>query len=93
MRVFTTTEIAAELFNTTTQTIRNWIADGSLKAAPRLGSRREVLRIYVASLAERAGMTVDAVNAAISEIEIRQKTERANRPGALPAALSVTLSG
>jgi hypothetical protein len=89
MRVFTTTEIAAEFFNTTTQTIRNWIADGSLKVAPRLGSRREVLRIYVVSLAERAGMSIDAVEAVINEIETRQRTERANKPGALTTVPSV----
>jgi DNA-binding transcriptional MerR regulator len=71
MRVFTTTEIAAEIFGTTTQTIRNWIADGSLKTAPRLGTRREVMRIYVASLAERAGMSVEEINKVIDGTEAR----------------------
>lgn len=85
-KVFTTTEIAAEFFGTTTQTIRNWIADGSLKAAPRLGTRREVLRPYVSSVAERAGLPVNEVIEAIEGIEARQREERANKPGALIAA-------
>jgi DNA-binding transcriptional MerR regulator len=94
MRVFTTTEVAAEIFNTTTQTIRNWIAEGSLRSAPRSGSRREVLRIYVTSLAERAGLPVEEINGLIDAIEARERAERsANKPGALPAVLSVaTLS-
>lgn len=94
MPVFTTTEVAAEFFGTTTQTIRNWVADGSLKAAPRLGTRREVLRLYVASIAERAGLPLEEVNRAIDEIEERQRTERANKPGALATVPSATaLSG
>jgi predicted transcriptional regulator len=86
MRVFTTTEIAAEIFGTTTQTIRNWIADKSLKTAPRLGTRREVLRIYVASVAERAGMSTEDVNTLIDGIEARQKERAINKTGALIAA-------
>lgn len=86
MKVFTTTEITAEFFGTTTQTIRNWVTEGSLKAAPRLSSRREVLRIYVASIAERAGLPVDQVERSITAIEEVQRSERANKPGALAAA-------
>jgi DNA-binding transcriptional MerR regulator len=84
MRVFTTTEITAEIFGTTTQTIRNWIADGSLKTAPRLGTRREVMRIYVSSVAERAGMSVEEINKVIDETEARLSA--INKSGALIAA-------
>jgi DNA-binding transcriptional MerR regulator len=86
MRVFTTTEIAAEIFGTTTQTIRNWIADGSLRTAPRLGTRREVMRIYVASLAERAGMSVEDISRLIEETERRLKAAATNKSGALLVA-------
>lgn len=86
MRVFTTSEIAAELFSTSTQTIRNWVAEGSLTAAPRRDSRREVLRITVASLATRAGMSVAEVTAFIDAVEAREKAaRRANKPEALHA--------
>jgi DNA-binding transcriptional MerR regulator len=86
MRVFTTTEIAAEIFGTTTQTIRNWIADGSLKAAPRLSSRRTVLRIFVSSVAERAGLSTDEVIKLIDDMEARHEKSSTNKPGALIAA-------
>lgn len=87
LQVFTTTEVAAEIFSTTTQTIRNWVAEGSLKAAPRVGKRREVLRIYVTSMAERAGLSVEEISKHVTAIEERQRLERsANKPGALVAA-------
>lgn len=86
VQVFTTTEVAAEIFGTTTQTIRNWVADGSLKAAPRIGTRREVLRIYVSSIAERAGLTVEEVARVVASIEEQQRAQRANKPEALVAA-------
>lgn len=92
MRVFATTEVAAEIFGTTTQTIRNWVAEGSLKTAPRRGGRREVLRIYVASLAERAGLSVEEINTIIDGIEARQRERgQTNKPTALSAVMSTPI--
>jgi DNA-binding transcriptional MerR regulator len=87
VRVFTTTEVVAEIFGTSTQTIRNWIVDGSLKSAPRSGNRRDVRRIYVTAVAERAGLPLDEINQLIDAIESRQRggNER-NKPKTLGAA-------
>jgi excisionase family DNA binding protein len=87
MRVFVTTEIAAELFGVSTQTIRNWIKEGALRTAPSIGTRREIHRIYLASVAERAGLEVAEVDRLVTAIESRQTEDRAiNKTGALLAA-------
>lgn len=84
-RVFATPEEAARIFDTTPQTIRSWIAEGRLKTAPRIGRRH---RIYVESIAELAGITVERVNDVLDALERAGKGGTINEPGALSAVLS-----
>lgn len=61
--VFVSPEEAAWVFATTPQTIRSWIAEGKLRTAPRLGRRH---RIYIESIAEQSGLSVDRVREIIA---------------------------
>lgn len=60
---FATAEEAAWVFEVTPQTIRQWVAEGKLRTAPRLGRKH---RIYVESIAEQAGLSVERVSAIIT---------------------------
>ena len=73
---FATAEEAAWVFEVTPQTIRQWVAEGKLKTAPRLGRKH---RIYVESIAEQAGLTVERVSEII--IAGRQVSTSAQRSG------------
>lgn len=79
-RVFANPDEAAQIFETTPQTIRSWIAEGKLRTAPRLGRRH---RIYVDSIAEQAGITVERVNEIIDALERGKKDGTINEPGPL----------
>jgi excisionase family DNA binding protein len=55
---FVSPEEAAWVFGATPQTIRAWIAEGTLKTAPRVGRRH---RIYIESVAEKSGLSMEQV--------------------------------
>ena len=71
-RAFVTPEEAAWVFDTTPRTIRSWIVEGKLRTAPRLGRKH---RIYIESVAEQAGLTVERVAQIIDAEERRQRSE------------------
>lgn len=75
--VFVSPEEAAIVFGTTPQTIRAWIAEGKLRTAPRVGRKH---RIFVESVAEQAGLSVERVH------ELITSARAINKTGALMAA-------
>lgn len=91
MRIFVTPDEAARILDRTPQTIRNWIADGVLETAPRVGRKHS---IYVKSLAELAGLSIDEVVQLLDQMERkaeaealeRRKQRIINKPGALLSA-------
>jgi DNA-binding transcriptional MerR regulator len=92
MRIFATPDEAATILNRTPQTIRNWIADGILETAPRVGRKHS---IYVRSIAELAGLDVEEVKRLLDEMETkaaqeareRRKQRIINKPGALASVV------
>jgi excisionase family DNA binding protein len=68
---FATAEEAAWVFEVAPQTIRQWIAEGKLRTAPRLGRKH---RIYVESIAEQSGFSVERV----SEIIVAGRQSQSN---------------
>jgi hypothetical protein len=85
-RVFASPEEAAHIFDTTPQTIRAWIAAGKLRTAPRLGRKH---LIYVESIAEQAGISVERVNQIIDTLERRTRGDTINEPGAVISVVGV----
>jgi predicted site-specific integrase-resolvase len=86
-RAFLSPEQAAWVFDTTSRTIRSWIVEGKLKTAPRLGRKH---RIFVESVAEQAGLSVERVNEIVDAEERRQDEGNAiNKPRALISATGV----
>lgn len=91
MRIFATPDEAAKILDRTPQTIRKWIADDVLETAPRVGRKHS---IYVKSLAELAGLSVEEVTQLLDQMEQkaedeareRRKQRIINKPGALLSA-------
>lgn len=76
MRLLVSPEEAAEILDRTPRTIRNWIADGVLEAAPRVGRKHS---IYVRSIAELAGLSIEEVTKALDSIDERKAREALER--------------
>ena len=93
MRIFATPDEAARILNRTPQTIRNWIAEGILDTAPRVGRKHS---IYVKSIAELAGLELEEVTRLLDEMgrqageeaRERRKQRIINKPGALMSAMA-----
>ncbi len=83
--IFVSPEEAAAVFGMSAVTIRTWIAEGKLKTAPRVGRKH---RIYVESVAEQAGLTVDHVRDVIAALRAQSDASQGtiNKTGALLAA-------
>lgn len=62
VEIFATVEDAAHVFDTGLSTIYNWINDGTLPTAPRVGRKH---RIPVRAIAELAGLSVEEVREVI----------------------------
>lgn len=71
--VFVSPEEAAWVFETTPQTIRAWIAEEQLRTAPRVGRRH---RIFVESVAEKSGLSIDRVREIIQSRRLREAEAR-----------------
>lgn len=83
VQTFATAEEAARVFEVTPQTVRAWVEQQRLRSAPRLGRKH---RIYIDSIAEMSGLSVDQVIAKIraGEAELGPETSP-NKSGALIA--------